>query len=240
MQVQYLSDAHLEFGKMDHPPVLGDVLVLAGDITVKNRVEWINDLPHEHVVYVMGNHEFYQGGLKRQVEKTREALDPRINFLQNESVEIMGRMFHGSTFWTSYFNGDPTVMSFANIRMNDHRLIREPHFERRFKAESAYREWKIASMWLEDVLGEGDVVVTHHAPTELSIAKWFRGDVMNGAYYSNMTELMFDKKPALWVHGHVHASFDYMIGDTRVVCNPRGYVGVDENADFRDYSMVEI
>ena len=63
---------------------------------------------------------------------------------------------------------------------------------------------------------------------------------MNGAYYSNMTELMFDKKPALWVHGHVHASFDYMMGDTRVVCNPRGYVGVDENADFRDYSMVEI
>ena len=27
------------------------------------------------------------------------------------------------------------------------------------------------------------------------------------------------------IHGHTHNSFDYSVKGTRVVCNPRGYVG---------------
>ena len=26
----------------------------------------------------------------------------------------------------------------------------------------------------------------------------------------------------LWIHGHTHDSFDYVVNGTRVVCNPRG------------------
>ena len=44
---------------------------------------------------------------------------------------------------------------------------------------------------------------------------------------------------SLWIHGHIHESFDYKIGKTRVVCNPRGYASIEENKGFRpDYTLV--
>jgi len=37
----------------------------------------------------------------------------------------------------------------------------------------------------------------------------------------------------LWTHGHMHNASDYMIGETRVVCNPRGYVGYESTNQFQ-------
>jgi hypothetical protein len=45
------------------PPVVGaDVVVLAGDVHVKNRgLQWIFDQKFEiPVLYILGNHEFYR------------------------------------------------------------------------------------------------------------------------------------------------------------------------------------
>jgi Icc-related predicted phosphoesterase len=53
---------------------------------------------------------------------------------------------------------------------------------------------------------------------------------VNGAYASDLSELILDTQPAVWFHGHVHNSFDYLVGDTIVLCNPRGYV--DQNPTF--------
>ena len=44
----------------------------------------------------------------------------------------------------------------------------------------------------------------------------------------------------LWIHGHVHNNFDYMIGDTRVICNPRGYEMYQENFEFKPDLEVDI
>jgi hypothetical protein len=46
----------------------------------------------------------------------------------------------------------------------------------------------------------------------------------------------------LWVHGHTHDSFDYRVGTTRVLCNPRGYArdGMVENPRFDPGLGVEI
>ncbi len=56
MKLQYMSDLHLEFGGMENPEVLGDVLVLPGDVTIKNRVDWIVEQASrfKHVVYMLG------------------------------------------------------------------------------------------------------------------------------------------------------------------------------------------
>ena len=44
----------------------------------------------------------------------------------------------------------------------------------------------------------------------------------------------------LWVHGHTHDSFDYLVdrpggGTCRVVCNPRGYVRWDGTLENRGF-----
>jgi hypothetical protein len=86
------------------------------------------------------------------------------------------------------------------------------------------------------------VVVTHHAPTTLSIAEWFKHDtLMNGAFASDLTDFILDRPQIkLWTHGHMHNVSDYMIGDTRVVCNPRGYVGYEEGPKNFEIKVVEI
>lgn len=49
---------------------------------------------------------------------------------------------------------------------------------------------------------------------------------------------MYEVGPTLWVHGHVHHRNDYMVGDTRVVSNARGYPG--EETGFDPCFTVEI
>ena len=85
---------------------------------------------------------------------------------------------------------------------------------------------------------EGGVVITHHAPSSKSIhPKYWNND--NYAYFSDLEEFILRRKPALWVHGHTHHTFDYMIGGTRVVCNPVGYRG-HEVTGYRKNLVIEI
>jgi hypothetical protein len=65
--------------------------------------------------------------------------------------------------------------------------------------------------------------------------------IMNGGYSSDMDEFI-EHRPQikLWTHGHTHHVFDYMIGETRVVCNPRGYYGHEARADEWKLLIVDI
>jgi hypothetical protein len=65
---------------------------------------------------------------------------------------------------------------------------------------------------------------------------------MNGAFRSELDGFILSKhdRIKLWVHGHMHNPSDYMIGDTRVVCNPRGYVGHEKRADEFKLQYVEV
>jgi Icc-related predicted phosphoesterase len=99
--------------------------------------------------------------------------------------------------------------------------------------------------FLKAVCRPGDIVVTHHAPHPKSVGPDFVGDKLNPLYASDLEELILDLKPALWCHGHMHSSSDYMIGDTRVVANPRGYskprsLELPENSGFDPKFLVEV
>ena len=86
------------------------------------------------------------------------------------------------------------------------------------------------------------VVVTHHAPSPISIAECYRHDtLMNGAFASDLSEFILNRPQIkLWTHGHMHNVSDYMIGDTRVVCNPRGYIGHEQRAKEFKLRYLEI
>ena len=86
------------------------------------------------------------------------------------------------------------------------------------------------------------VAVTHHAPTPLSIAEWFKEDrLMNGGFHSDLSEfIVYRPQIKLWTHGHMHNVSDYWMGDTRVVCNPRGYVKYEQRAKEFELKYLEI
>ncbi len=239
-----MSDLHLEFTKydMDDPDVHGDVLVLAGDITIKNRVAWINNQAtrFRHIIYVLGNHEFYRGDLYRTVEKTRDALFSNVHLLQNESVTLNGKTFHGGTLWTDFENGNPLKMHLVGGALNDFKLIRMNKYSLRFRPEDALREHKQTKAFLAENVKPGDVVVTHHAPSWMSIATHFKNDLYNSGFASDLSDLILETRPSVWIHGHLHNASDYQIGDTTVLCNPRGYVGHETMETWHDYAMTVV
>jgi predicted phosphodiesterase len=86
------------------------------------------------------------------------------------------------------------------------------------------------------------IVVGHHAPSKLSEHPRYKHDQrMNGAYNSKLDTFILDRPGIkLWTHGHTHEDFDYMIGSTRVVCNPRGYINYEDRADRFELKFVEV
>lgn len=77
------------------------------------------------------------------------------------------------------------------------------------------------------------VVIGHHAPTKMSTKPRYEGEhIINGAYSSDLSEFILDHPQIkMWTHGHTHHPFDYMVGQCRVACNPRGYHLYEDIAD---------
>ena len=249
MKLQYISDIHLEFDDyaekflagLEHP---GDVLILAGDITIKNRVDWIIKMAEQFddVIYVMGNHEFYGQNLDNTEIKTREQLPDNVHLLQNESVTIKGVQFHGTTLWTNMDKGNALTYLYAGDRstgLNDFRKIRADGGRSRFSPQRAHTEHNVAMAFLRNNVKEGDVIITHHAPSFQSISSEFKGDKLNGAYASDLSEDILTLNPKFWIHGHLHNTSDYTIGNTQVLCNPRGYCDFELNDSFEGLKYVE-
>ena len=239
MKLHILSDLHLEFGNFQ-PPHLDleyDVVVLAGDIQNGEKgVTWAARdsvfRPGVPVIYVPGNHEFYDRERQECLGRMREAArGTRVHVLDRDELVVDGVRFLGATFWTDFeceaLRGLTLADAMIEARagMTDYRLIREG--KDRFRPADALREHKRSRDWLRARLGEpGDmptVVVTHHAPSRRSIAATFFGDNLNACFASQLPDDFFGRA-ALWIHGHMHNSSDYDHQGTRVVANPRGYM----------------
>jgi Icc-related predicted phosphoesterase len=85
------------------------------------------------------------------------------------------------------------------------------------------------------------IVVGHHCPSELSVAEMYKGNLLNAAFRSSLDGFI-EARPQikLWLHGHTHYNFNYWIGETRVVCNPRGYIGHETSADWFKLQYLEV
>ena len=94
--------------------------------------------------------------------------------------------------------------------------------------------------FLELKARHADVVVTHHLPSERSVAPWFEGDPLNRFFLCGVDDLIQRVAPALWVHGHTHASVYTHVGCTRIVCNPLAYLNFDHNPDFDEKLVVRV
>ena len=204
---------------------------------------------YEHVVYIAGNHEFYHGRYPDAYGWLREEIAnyDNIHFLDMDSVEIDGITFVGGTLWTDMNKNDPTTMHMIEGMMNDFRIIRNSQRNyAKFRPLDSVVHHRETLEYIKSVVDSDAskkyVVVGHHAPTALSIHDRYKDQVwMNGGYFSDLSEFILDRSQiALWTHGHMHDPFDYMMGDTRIVCNPRGYAGHDPAADHFQLKFLEI
>ena len=206
-----------------------------------------NEFPN--TIYVSGNHEFYHGRFPDAYDWLREEIKnySNIHFLDKEQVEIDGVTFVGGTLWTDMNRNDPTTMHLIESMINDFRIIRNSQRNyARFSPLDSVVHHRETLEYIKSVVDSDAskkyVVVGHHAPSSLSIHEKYKNEYyMNGGYFSDLSEFILDRPQiALWTHGHMHDPFDYMMGETRIVCNPRGYKGHDPHADHFQLKFLEI
>ena len=286
MKIAIASDIHLEFGNLDiSNDNHADVLILSGDICVaadldmrdrrqtelgfaRYRSERFHDFFERcaenfpHVIYVMGNHEYYHSDFATALGEMRRKLNHLTNlYIMERDVKVIGDItFIGGTLWTDMNNQDSLTLYHMRTMMNDFRVIQNStvpvHFRTsegefrtrvaKFSPEDSVTEHVKMKQYIQSVVqGNHDtkyVVVGHHSPSRLSTHEMYKHDtIMNGGYSSDLDEFIKDHPQIrLWTHGHTHHPFDYVIGETRIVCNPRGYVGHEVRADEFTLLTVEI
>jgi len=288
VKVAVASDLHLEFGDLEiDNDNKADVLILSGDILVAKDIaqrdpygvmgpEYRSNRYHDfmqrcsalfpHVIYVMGNHEHYNGDFAKTEKHLKDVLSylKNVYVLEKEIKIIDDVTFIGGTLWTDMNNGDSLTLYHMKGMMNDFRVVdnsnrmvsfkayeqingvdnrEKPIFKERvakFSPEDAFTEHANMKGYIQQITeGKFDqkfVVCGHHSPSKQSTHPRYANDtIMNGGYSSDMDEFITDHPQIkLWTHGHTHHPFDYMVGETRVVCNPRGYINYEPQAsDFK-------
>jgi Icc-related predicted phosphoesterase len=247
MKLHILNDLHIEFEDFTPPETVADVVILAGDIGVGlEGLRWAEDrFPDRPVIYVPGNHEFYHHDIAL-IDELKAQAPEYIHVLNDDQVVIDGVRFLGSILWTDFAlfgEGERFfAMQAARKRMTDFSLISNQG--QRFTPEDAARLNTASRGWLAAMLAEPfdgrTVVVTHHAPSSQSVHPRYARDLLTPAFASNLENLMEGERASLWVHGHMHESFDYEVYGTRVICNPRGYAPNALNPEFRPDYVIEI
>ena len=255
MKVAICSDIHLEFGPLPIENTDGaDVLILAGDICVaesfttpvlaKGYFEFFEQCSTQFkdVIYVMGNHEHYSGDICNSYDLLKDSLEEyqNIHILENEERIIGDYAFIGQTLWTDMNDEENHTMYYVSKRMNDFQIIKNSEKNRKLSPQDTVDIHKksLANL-LESLERNKDkhvIVVGHHAPSHYSVKPRYELDrELNGAYRSNLEWVMKQNRNIkLWVHGHTHHEFDYKVHDSRVVCNPRGYVGYERGSHDED------
>jgi len=207
---------------------------------------------YKNVFFVMGNHEHYNGVFDYTYSEYREFLSkfPSFKLLEKESFNISDDVvIFGATLWTDFNHGNVNDMLLAKMHMNDYHVIQKfmgattygsNYF--RLNPENTLAEhlktMETLSKFCDENKEKKIIVSTHMAPSSKSIDPRYEDHSLNSSYYSDLVNFILDHPQIkVWTHGHTHHSHDYMIGETRVICNPRGYPigrqGEYENENFQ-------
>ncbi|MEO8180067.1 MAG: metallophosphoesterase [Deltaproteobacteria bacterium] len=239
MRVLIASDLHFEFHADSGTALLdslpeADVLVCPGDLSIAPLLgDALGKLleRYAHVVFVAGNHEFYRSSLlqvRQALRRVAECIDG-FHYLEQSECTIEGRRFLGATLWFPRKFGIELLQPLAS----DFRLISDA-------VPGIYEEHQRAVSYLDATVNRDTIVVTHHLPHARSLPPSLLHSPLNRFLLSDLTQLIADKQPALWVHGHAHTSSDYHLGHTRTLCNPFGYSGRSENPGFRRDCLIDL
>jgi len=242
--IRIVSDTHLEFYSDNGWSFIDklklnatDVLIIAGDFSLFTSplivFEQLKTLcaAYKHVLYVTGNHEFYRSSPSLVYKHLSEICSKLSNFhwLDNSIIEIDNLKFGGTTLW---FKETPYTDTLRH-EINDFNLIKNFN-------PWVYSENTKSIAFIKRNVSSLDVMITHHLPSQKSVARRFANNRLNCFFLCDVEEYIHDSNLKLWVHGHTHDSFDYKINNTHIICNPYGYKNHEENYQFKLYKDVEL
>lgn len=255
MKLRHLTDLHLEVEPFYYHPLDEDVVLLTGDITTPNTIyefeRFIETIPQEKkIIMIAGNHEYFHGVFEVMNEYLLNLMHryPNFTYLQNDSTVIDDVYFFGGTMFTDFCldgiheqwfameRAKRMIADFAYIeREDDTGKVRKWTPQDHIKEHETFRrEFK---GWLKFTEGKKRVVLTHFMPTQFSIHPQYARNAMNPYFCTNANDLMGWE--GYWFHGHTHTTADYTVGDTRVICNPKGY-RIENAREFNPNLVVEI
>lgn len=254
MKLQIFSDLHADVHQPKRIEIAPDIdaVIVAGDVCEGAERSFQSlrlIVPLQvGVFFVLGNHELYGRVWREEIAHAR-AVAPLygIYLLENNTVVLNGVRFIGATLWTDYSlfgNGYVALaMHAARNGLLDHRRITwTKHPWQRFRPQEALGLHRASRNFIETELvtpfAGATVVVTHHGPHPHSVHPRYCNDLLSAAFVSDLTATIEAGRPDLWVHGHVHDTFDYRVGATRILCNPHGYG--NENLAFNPALVVEV
>lgn len=268
MLIKPISDVHLEFGDFFIPNSEQDkntTLVLAGDTGIVHKpsllheqfLPFISRCSHQfkHVVMIFGNHEHYYGSVLTTMDKFWNGFSHfnihNVYVLEKSTVVLDDVAFIGATLWTDCAKDSPHAEMLWQNSMSDSKVIRtgdykDGAYDRKLTAYDTIKYHIKAKefIWSEvdtyKAEGKKTVVVVHHGVSEQSTHEMYKGSQLNMFFSSDMSEDILNHKPDIIIHGHTHMACEYDIGNTHVVCNPRGYEGYETDPVLRGFDVNKI
>lgn len=258
IKVRYMSDLHLEFENPAEvpfkiPPHKDDkdtILIVAGDIGLAKNLKTFDilyDQAHRFraVLTCIGNHEAYGYSLPKTIPLLQKKVTEYKNIfvLEDNFLIFDGVAFIGSTLWADFNNMDEHCMVACRRGMNDYYKIRtgpsiSNAYMRPLEPKDTLQIHEKSVKYIFDAIrinreeGRKVVVFTHMGPSLKSTNPKYFGNLLNGAYTSDLEDQVIASSPNYWIHGHMHDSIEYELGETKVLVNPRGYVGYELNPLF--------
>jgi len=265
MKFKLLSDLHLEFFRgaplWEPTPTDEDkdtVLLLAGDVHLGHKaLPWLEKMCERFydVVYILGNHEFYNNEWFDVKNFWANAEMPiNFTFLDDDVYYIDNVRIIGGTLWTEVTDPfmvwqGPKVMAdyqvigikkfiapgFTKVEGNPNRKLTVNDTTGAHIQTRDFIIYELQKPW-----NGKTIVMTHHMPHPECVAERFKRSNLNCFFMTNLDDILEKYDIDYWVCGHTHNSFDVEVHDTRILCNPMGYHGVELNQDFNEGLVFEL
>lgn len=238
MKIQIFSDIHTGINYIDPEDIVkpADLYLDAGDTgELQETLDFYDNKiwKNKKVCFVAGNHTYYWNEYEKTNKFLRNLYKPtrkaNVSFLQNRYIEYPDYVIIGTTLWTDYnlFGSKYNDMIYCRTKINDYRTI---FITNKLKMTPEYttnlfkKSYEYLTKTVKKFHRKKCIILTHHTPSMESCLDIYRTDHTSSAFASSLENFILDNPNiALWVHGHVHNSSDYMIGNTRIICNPLGY-----------------
>jgi predicted MPP superfamily phosphohydrolase len=230
MKISYVSDIHLEHAADFTLDDSGDVLILCGDIIQAGLLyrpfatKFFKDISTKftNILYILGNHEFYNGDINDVNLVKKYFKDTNITVLDNETKIIDGVKFIGGTGWTNFHKADPMAMLHAPKTVSDFRKI--SNGDEQFTVyDWLEKHSEFITMLKKEITTDGiNIVCSHHSPHYETISKNYKDKhAANGCYVSDLSKYMDNVD--YWFYGHMHEGLDVTYDKCKILTNPRCY-----------------